>query len=516
MFVDWFAGGVERAHAFLRIVDGQQRPVPVSTGAIEYGLERGVQADDDALGLQQVQHSGLHDKSAAAGDERARGAVALFNELTFHDAKSRLAVLRKDVRNGFPLLSFDFMVAVERGESEPLRDGAAHRGFPGAHETDKVEVDVRWIHRVRCPLNRAPRILPDTKNPMTGPVPNFALASDNTAGICPEAMAALQSANAGNVPSYGDDAHTAAARRCFNDLFERECDVFFVFNGTAANALVLGALCQRHHAVLCHELAHVETDECGAPEFFTGGSKLLPVAGGGAKLDPATLEPVMHRGHGVHFPKIRALSLTQSTELGTIYTLAELRALTEFARARGLAVQVDGARFANAAAAMGGRGVSPADLTWRAGVDVLCFGGTKNGLLSTEAVVFFDRGLAREFDYRVKQAGQLASKMRFASAQWEAVLRDGAWLRHAAHANRQAQVLSAGLCALGFNLVAPTEVNGVFVELPPPVVASLEACGWHFYKFVGEHGYRLMCSWETRDADVAAFLADAKKSRAGV
>jgi threonine aldolase len=342
---------------------------------------------------------------------------------------------------------------------------------------------------------------------------NYAFASDNTAGICPEALAAIQTVNAGRVPSYGDDAHTAEAKRQFRDVFETDCEVFFVFNGTAANALVLAALCQRHHGILCHALSHVETDECGAPEFFTGGSKVIPIDGPHAKLRPADLEPVLHRGHGVHFPKLRAISLTQSTELGTVYTVEETRALTEFARQHNFAVHVDGARFANAAAAAGGRGHSPADLTWRAGIDVLCFGGTKNGLLTTEAVVFFNRTLAREFEYRVKQSGQLASKMRFASAQWAAVLRDGAWLRHGAHANRQAQRLAAGLRGLGFSLVAPTEVNGIFVELPPAVYAALEARGWHFYKFVGEHGYRLMCSWETRDEDVAAFLADAKAAK---
>ncbi|HUR60360.1 MAG TPA: beta-eliminating lyase-related protein [Opitutaceae bacterium] len=342
---------------------------------------------------------------------------------------------------------------------------------------------------------------------------NFAFASDNTAGVCPEALAALAAANAGAVPSYGDDTHTTAAKKHFAEIFEAECEVFFVFNGTAANALVLAALCQRHHAILCHALSHVDTDECGAPEFFTGGSKVLPIDAPHAKLRPADLTPVLHRGHGVHFPKLRALSLTQSTELGTFYTPEELRALTTFAHEQGWAVQVDGARFANAAAAARERGISPADLTWRAGVDVLCFGGTKNGLLTTEAVVFFNRSLAREFEYRVKQSGQLASKMRFAAAQWTAVLSDGAWLRHAAHANRQAQKLSAGLSEIGFALVAPTEVNGVFVELPPRVYAALERRGWHFYKFVGEHGYRLMCSWETRDDDVAAFVADARAAR---
>ncbi len=342
---------------------------------------------------------------------------------------------------------------------------------------------------------------------------SYAFASDNTAGVCPEALAALADANPGRVPSYGDDALTAEAKRRLGEVFETTCEVFFVFNGTAANALVLAALCQRHHAVICHELAHVETDECGAPEFFTGGSKVLPVPGANAKLRPADLEPALRRGHGVHFPRVRALSLTQATELGTVYRPDELRALAAVAKERGLALHVDGARFANAAATLQESGYTPADLTWRAGVDVLCFGGTKNGLLGTEAVVFFNRDLAREFDYRVKQSGQLASKQRFAAAQWVAVLRDGAWLRHAAHANRQARALAAGLRALGFSLVAPTEANGVFVEFTPAVAAALEARGWHFYRFVGEHGYRLMCAWDTADADVAALLADAAAVR---
>lgn len=339
---------------------------------------------------------------------------------------------------------------------------------------------------------------------------NYTFASDNTAGICPEALAALGAINATPAPSYGDDHWTAAARQLISEVFETSCEVFFVFNGTASNAVTLSALCQRHHAIVCHELSHVDTDECGAPEFFTGGSKLLPLPGADAKLQPRDLEPVLHRGHGVHFPKIRALSLTQSTELGTVYTPAELRALCDAAHARGLVVHLDGARFANAAAALQERGVSPADVTWRAGVDVLCFGGTKNGLLNTEAVVFFNRDLARDFDYRVKQSGQLASKMRFATGQWEAVLRSGAWLRHAAHANAMARGLSAGLVGLGFRLVAPTEVNGVFVELPPPLAEALQARGWHFYRFVGDDGYRLMCSWATTEADVAAFLRDAQ------
>lgn len=347
---------------------------------------------------------------------------------------------------------------------------------------------------------------------MSAVPPNYAFASDNTAGICPEALAAVQSANAGRQPSYGDDPFTAEARDRIAALFGTACAVHFVFNGTAANALALAALCQRHEAVVCHELAHVDTDECGAPEFFTGGSKLLPVPGSGAKVRPGALEKVLGRGHGIHFPRVRALSLTQATELGTVYTPGEVWEISGLARDRGLAVHVDGARFANALAAGIDRGWSAADLTWKAGVDVLCLGGTKNGLLSTEAVVFFNLDLARDFDRRVKQGGQLASKQRFASAQWAAVLRDGAWLRHASQANRQARTLGAGLVDLGLRLVAPVEANGVFVELPPPLVAALEGRGWHFYRFVGDHGYRLMCSWATEDAEVAAFLADVRRA----
>ncbi len=346
-----------------------------------------------------------------------------------------------------------------------------------------------------------------------------AFASDNTAGLCPEACAALQEANAGAAPSYGDDPWTARAKDRFRELFETDCDVFFVFNGTAANSLALAACCRAPHTrILCHEAAHIDTDECGAPEFFSGGAKLNPLPGAHAKLEPLALERAFHRGHGVHYPKPAALSLTQSTEHGTVYTPAELRALTSLAHAHGLAVHLDGARFANAMAALQppgtlnpehGTAVSPADATWRAGIDVLCFGGTKNGLLNAEAVVFFNRDLARDFDYRVKQGGQLCSKMRYAAAQWLALLHDGAWLRHAAHANAQARRLATALRAVpSLRLLAAPEVNGVFVEMPPALHAALTARGWCFHPFIGEHGYRLMCSWATTDAEIDAFLAD--------
>ncbi|MBI3886539.1 MAG: threonine aldolase, partial [Opitutae bacterium] len=264
-----------------------------------------------------------------------------------------------------------------------------------------------------------------------------------------------------------------------------------------------------YQSVLCHDFSHVETDECSAPEFFTGGAKIIPVAGLFGKLRPADVEPVLRRGHGVHYPKPAVLSLTQSTEWGTVYSPAEIRALADLAKAHGLAVQMDGARFANAAAALAARGFKPADFTWRAGVDVLCFGGTKNGMNTTEAVVFFHREQARDFEFRVKQAAQLASKQRFAAAQWCGMLEHGAWLRHAASANGLAQELAAALRrSPKVRMIVEPEVNGVFVEMPRAAAEALWAKGWHFYPFLTAQGYRLMCSWATDRAELARFVAD--------
>ncbi len=354
-------------------------------------------------------------------------------------------------------------------------------------------------------------------------VANYTFASDNTAGVCPEAWAALADANIGCEPSYGDDPLTAQARQCFRDLFETDCDVFLVFNGTAANALALAAGCRSPHMrILCHEYSHVDTDECGAPEFFTGGAKVTPLPGPRGKLLLDAVQHALQRGHGVHYPRPGALSLTQSTEWGTVYTPDEIKSLAIIAHEHGLSVHMDGSRFANACAALSkseaissgsaqAKTFAPADITWRAGVDVLSFGGTKNGMLSTEAVVFFNHDLAREFEYRVKQGGQLASKMRFAAAQWIAMLQDDAWLRHATHANTLARRLSKELLALPqVRPVVETEVNGVFVEMPLSLYSALEARGWRFYRFIGDHGYRLMCSWATTNADVDAFINDVR------
>ncbi len=336
-------------------------------------------------------------------------------------------------------------------------------------------------------------------------LPQF--ASDNNAGICPEAMNALAEANAGHALGYGADGWTTAAERAVQAVFATECSVYFVFNGTAANALSLAAICRSTDAIVCHAVSHINVDECGAPEFMSGGAKLLTVDLPHAKLTPAAVLARAVTPHDEHSSRPRALALTQATEHGTVYTPTELRALCDAAHGRGMKVQLDGARFANAVAHLN---CAPADLAWRAGVDVLSFGGTKNGLPFGEAVVFFDPDLADEFARRRKQAGQLASKMRFLSAPWTAMLEGGAWLRHAAHANAMAQRLAAALRGLpGARLLAPVEANGVFVDLPAPLVDGLRARGWKFYTFVGATGCRFMCAWDTPADSVDRFAQDA-------
>jgi threonine aldolase len=348
------------------------------------------------------------------------------------------------------------------------------------------------------------------------PAEDYRFASDNTAGLCPEALAALTAANPGRSGSYGNDPTTAEAQARLREVFETECEVFFVFNGTAANALALATLCQPYQSIFCVEEAHVAGGECSAPEFFTGGSKVIPLPGENGKLGAARFKPALDRGRGSQFPQPGALTLSQASDWGAIYQPAEIQALAAIAHGRGMGVHLDGARFANAWAAVREQGVSAADLTWRSGVDVLSLGGTKNGMLAAEAVVFFRPEFAANFAYRVKQGGQVNSKMRFATAQWNAVLRDGAWLRHAAHANRMAALLADGVRAIpGLALSLPVETNMVFVELAPAVAAALRARLWRFYLCIGETGYRFVCGWDTQPDDVRALLTDLRAAAAG-
>jgi threonine aldolase len=339
-------------------------------------------------------------------------------------------------------------------------------------------------------------------------------ASDNCSGICPEAWDALARANSGHVPSYGEDAYTARACDLMREFFETDCEVFFTFNGTAANSLALASMCQSYHSILCHEAAHVETDECGAPEFFSNGTKVLLVPGNNGKVDLAAVEKRVHGRTDIHYPKPQVLSLTQPTELGTVYTADEVKAVGVLARRLGLRIHMDGARFANALATLG---VKPSEITWEVGVDVLCFGGTKNGLPVGDAVVFFERDLAREFDYRCKQAGQLASKMRFLAAPWIGMLETGALMRRAAHANACARLLEEQMRKIsGARVLLPCEANALFVELPQEIIQGLRDRGWRFYTFIGTGGVRFMCSWDTTEEDVTALVQDVRELSAAL
>jgi threonine aldolase len=343
------------------------------------------------------------------------------------------------------------------------------------------------------------------------PVPNHPqqFASDNYAGICPEAWAAMERANAGSASAYGEDPWTQKAADGFRALFETDCDVFFVFNGTAANSLALAALCQSYHSVICSAFAHIVTDECGAPEFFSNGSKILAAEGADGKLTPEAIRALANSRADIHFPKPRVVSITQPTETGQVYSIAEIEAISAACRELGLKLHMDGARFANACASLDR---APADLSWRAGVDVLCFGGTKNGLPVGEAVLFFDRKLAADFDYRCKQAGQLASKMRFLSSPWVGLLESGAWLANARHGNSCAAFLAAKIEGLpGVELMFPVQSNAVFLKAPGPVLDALRARGWRFYTFIGG-GARFMFAWDADRARLDELAEDIRRS----
>jgi len=333
--------------------------------------------------------------------------------------------------------------------------------------------------------------------------------SDNVAGAAPEIVNALAAAAVGSANPYGDDPLTASVTRRLSAIFETEVTVFPVATGTAANALALSALVPPYGSVYCHEESHINTDECGAPENFTDGAKLVPLTGEGGKLKPEPLTAALGKaGIGVvHRVQPSALSLTQATEAGTVYRPDEVAALVEVAHAHGMAVHMDGARFANAIAHLG---CTPAEVTWKAGVDVLALGGTKGGCLAAEAVVFFNPALADDFGFRRKRAAHLFSKMRFLSAQLDAWLADDLWLRLARHANAMAARLAQGLAALpGAELAYPVEANEIFVRLPAPVADGLEAAGFRFYRWDGTL-LRLVTAFDTPQATVDAFLKIAK------
>ncbi len=331
-------------------------------------------------------------------------------------------------------------------------------------------------------------------------------------------MASLTRHNSGFAPAYGVDPLTASVTDKLSEIFEREVAVFFVSTGSAANSLSLSAYSKPGSVFFCHPDAHIQVDECGCPEFLTGGGKLVSVAGANGKLTPAGLEQALERfPEGVvHHGQVAAVSITQATEVGTVYTPSEIQAVKVVADQRGMALHMDGARFANALVSSG---VTPADLTWRSGVDVLSFGATKNGCWCAEAVVLFDLEKAKGFEYFRKRAGHLFSKSRFVAAQFEGYLSDDHWLRNAAHSNQMAQRLASGICQAGGRLAWPTEGNEVFPILKKEDVKRLEASGAKFYEWPanglleneapGEHEtcLRLVTSFATSAEEVDAFLA---------
>ncbi len=330
--------------------------------------------------------------------------------------------------------------------------------------------------------------------------------SDNVTGVAPEIMQALVAANQGVAMPYGDDDFTQALSHKFQDIFATNLTMFPVATGSAANALALSVLTPSYGVVYCHPSAHINVDECGAPEFFTGGAKLVLIPGEEGKITPENLTQTLESaGAGVvHHVQPAVLSLTQATEAGTVYHLEEINALSKIAKAHNLYVHMDGARFANALVCLG---CSPAAMTWQVGVDVLSFGATKNGAMAAEAVIFFNQELGETFPFRRKRGGHLFSKMRFLSAQLVAYLEDDLWLKNALHANQMATKLTKGLQKLpGVKIIFPVEANEIFVEFAPAILQALQEAGFKFYIFDNKQLVRLVTAFNTLPGDVEKFI----------
>jgi threonine aldolase len=349
---------------------------------------------------------------------------------------------------------------------------------------------------------------------MTIRAPRKDFSSDNIAGIDPVILAHIGVANTGTVHSYGADAHTDALQEQMNQLFGREVTVLPVSTGTAANAIALATLAKPYQGIYCPTTGHVNTDECGAPEFYSGG-KLLGLPTPDGKLVPGQVTEAVAFAHsmGVHHVDPAAVTISQATEWGTVYTPDEVRALAAEAHALGLKVHMDGARFANAVAHLG---CSAAEITWQAGVDILSFGATKNGALAAEAIVAFDPTMARDLEFRRKRGGHLWSKMRFLSAQLSAYVADDRWLHNARAANGVAQRLARGLTALpDVRVLMAVEANELFVAMPAETIARLRAAGYEFYDWPAPDGVtgpvvRLVAAYDMQVEDADGFLAAAR------
>ena len=377
--------------------------------------------------------------------------------------------------------------------------GRANRSaYSQAGRRTGVDPDRSGLRRAR-----RDRALETSAGPM-----NF--CSDNVAGASPEILERLVAANTGAAMPYGDDALTQEVVARLQALFETDAEILLMSTGSSANALALATMTPPYGAVYCHPDSHVNVDECGAPEFFTGGAKLVPVGGPQGKIAPDALAAAATGAGVVHHVQPAAVSITQVTEAGTIYSRDEIRALAAICREHGLKLHMDGARFANAVEALG---CSPAEASHRLGVDALSFGATKNGALCAEAILFFDAALARDAGYRRKRAGHLFSKMRFLAAQWDAYLADDLWRRNARHANAMAARLAAGLAALpGVSFEHPVEANELFVRMPHAMIEGILAQGFMFYRWEPEGTLvRLVTAFDTDPGAVEAFLAAAAR-----
>ena len=332
------------------------------------------------------------------------------------------------------------------------------------------------------------------------------LVSDNISSACPEVMEALAKANEANSPSYGEDPWTRDLAVRLGEIFETPVTVFPVTTGTAANALALSTLTPAFGKIFCHELAHINTDECGAPELFTGGAKLIDMPGANGRITAQALEETIYGAGNVHHAQPASVSITQACESGTVYSIEEIEAIAAVAHSHNLSMHMDGARFANALVTLG---VTPAQMTWQAGIDVLSFGGTKNGCLTAEAVVFFKPELVGDFPFLQKRAGQLLSKSRFISSQFAGYLADDVWMRNARQANAMAQRLSKGLADLpGLELAYPTQSNEVFVVMPAALIDRLSATGLAINdEELDGKAVRFVAAWNTTESEVDALLA---------
>ncbi len=334
---------------------------------------------------------------------------------------------------------------------------------------------------------------------------NALFASDNVTSACPEVMDAVIAANSGIAGSYGDDEWSLALKNRLSEIFETEVEVFLAVTGTASNALALSALAPVFGKIYCHELSHINTDECGAPELFTGGAKLIPMRSSNGRIDAGDLAETIRGSGNVHVTQPSVVSVTMSCETGTVYQLDEIKAISKIAHDNKMSVHMDGARFANALVSLD---VSPAEMTWKSGVDVLTLGGTKNGCLAAEAVIFFKPEMVGNFPFLHKRSGQLLSKMRFISSQLEAYLTDDVWLRNARHANAMAKILSEGLNSFAnIKLAYPTQSNEVFVHLPRDVIDYLNSAGYDINEEeLDGKAVRFVTAWNSEVKDINDLL----------